>query len=111
MVRYKLLYPILTVTTTSGLVVAIGYTRIVHGGRGDYLEFTSDQILRKELHIPIAQDWRVESHSAYYVEFRTKDDVKVYFQRRRVNYADYKIGLWYISPEFIQGFKPYLSDI
>jgi hypothetical protein len=34
------------------------------------------------------------------VEWRTKDQskVKVYDQKRTVEYADYKVGLFYISP-------------
>ena len=41
------------------------------------------------------------------MEWRTKDqsNVKVYEQKRSVDYADYKVGLFYISPFdlFIEG--------
>jgi hypothetical protein len=41
------------------------------------------------------------------VESRTKDqsNVKVYDQKRTVDYADYKVGLFYISPFdlFVEG--------
>lgn len=35
-----------------------------------------------------------------YVEWRTKDQstVKLYEQSKTVDYADYKVGLFYISP-------------
>jgi hypothetical protein len=43
----------------------------------------------------------------FYVEWRTKDqsNVKVYDQKRTVEYADYKVGLFYISPFelFVEG--------
>ena len=41
------------------------------------------------------------------MEWRTKDqsNVKVYDQKRTVEYADYKVGLFYISPFdlFVEG--------
>ena len=43
----------------------------------------------------------------FFVEWRTKDqsNVKVYDQKRTVDYADYKVGLFYISPFdlFVEG--------
>jgi hypothetical protein len=35
------------------------------------------------------------------LEYRSKDDrqIKLYEQLRKVKYADYKIGFYYISPE------------
>jgi exo-beta-1,3-glucanase (GH17 family) len=37
---------------------------------------------------------------AIFLEWRTKDqiNVKVYDQKRTVDYADYRVGLFYISP-------------
>ena len=32
-------------------------------------------------------------------------DIKIYYQLKTVKYADYKIGKYYISPEFILDFK------
>ena len=36
----------------------------------------------------------------YYAEYRSNDDadVKVYWQKKAVDYADYRVGLYYISP-------------
>jgi hypothetical protein len=43
------------------------------------------------------------------VEWRTNDEgnMKVYEQKRTVDYADYKVGLFYISPFdlFVEGEK------
>lgn len=43
----------------------------------------------------------------YYVEWRTNDEsnVKVYDQKGGVDYADYKVGLFYMSPFdlFVEG--------
>jgi hypothetical protein len=45
--------------------------------------------------------------SPFPLEWRTYDEsrVKVYEQKRRVDYADYKVGLLYISPFdlFVEG--------
>jgi hypothetical protein len=34
-----------------------------------------------------------------------KSQYKVYYQLKTVKYADYKIGKYYISPEFIKDYK------
>jgi hypothetical protein len=89
--------------TSTSLHVATGYTRIVIGGRGPYIEFLPGQLIWENLHIPEEQKHR-KGHSwedqTNRVEWRTKDAsrVKVYEQNRRVAYADYRIGLLYISP-------------
>lgn len=84
-------------TTKSGQEIAIGYNRIVIGERGPYIEF--DDIIVDNSIIPPDQKWRLYSDVAYYVERRTtSDNIKIYHQRLTVNYADYKIGKYYISP-------------
>lgn len=78
--------------TKGGLHVATGFKRVVIGARGPYMEFTDEQIVNEAL--------RWERAGAYYTEYRTIDacNVKVYRQIATVEYADYKPGLWYISP-------------
>lgn len=78
--------------TKTGQLVATGYDRVVIGGRGPYVEFETSHMV---------QDNLVESKTRhhYYVELRTTiDDVKVYMQVRRVEYADYVPGRCYASP-------------
>ncbi len=84
----------------SGLLLATGYNRIVFGGRGMYVEFSESQIEMMNIHIPVNQLYRLTDLRIYYVEFRSCDvsSVKVYYQVKTVAYADYKIGLFYISP-------------
>ena len=89
--------------TSTGLHVATGYTRIVLGGRGPYIEFNSDQIILGNIHVPENERDRLKEPKrsyVYYFEWRTNDEanVKVYEQMKTVDYADYKIGLLYISP-------------
>jgi len=84
----------------SGTLLSRGYNRIVIGGRGPYVEFTDDQINFKSFHIPKDQVYRLTDRRVYYVELRSSDEnnVKLYYQLQTVAYADYKIGMFYISP-------------
>lgn len=86
--------------TLDGTLVATGYSRIVIGGRGPYVEFDPRHIYLESLHLPELQEWRTSSSAAYYVEYRTTDkaNVKFYHQLKPVDYADYVIGRWYASP-------------
>lgn len=84
--------------TKIGIEVAKDFTRIVHGGRGAYVEIDDKDIIREALKF-------VEARHIYYGGYRTKDGVKFYFQRRTIKYADYKIGFWYVSPVDLQGFE------
>jgi hypothetical protein len=82
--------------------IAKGYNRIVIGERGPYIEFEQSNLFKSKFFIPRDCEWRTKgkySHKIYYLEFRTKsDNVKIYLQVKPVNYADYKIGKYYISP-------------
>jgi len=90
---------VLDLFTKTGLKVSIGYERIVIGGRGPYVEFTDEQIIQTNFLVPEDQRWRFTNSNSYYNEYRTsQDNVKVYHQKKTVDYADYKVGMWYISP-------------
>jgi hypothetical protein len=85
--------PAIPLYTSSGLIVATGFRRIVVGGRGPYVEFDDQQVVRDSILLtPI--------HHYYYDEWRTKDsaNVKLYHQRATVSYADYLVGMWYVAP-------------
>lgn len=91
--------PSLPFYTMSGLLVATGYTRVVVGQRGPYIEFSDDQIVKANLHIPEKEQYRLTADYVYYHEYRTNQDyVMFYFQRKPVLYADYREGFWYASP-------------
>jgi hypothetical protein len=86
--------------TKTGLRVAPGYTRIVIGGRGPYVEFEEKHLVMESLHL-------TDRKHRYFTEWRTNDDadLMVYQQREPVDYADYRIGLFYIKPFdlFVEG--------
>lgn len=86
--------------TRCGTHIATGYKRIVIGARGPYIEFEESNIIRESICIPENEMWRLQSNVSYYVEYRTNDicNIKIYFQKKTVNYADYKLDFYYISP-------------
>ena len=86
--------------TKKDLLLAKGYTRIVIGGRGPYIEFSSDQIINDHIYVPKHAEHKLTMSLTYYHEYRSSDDcfVKLYDQKMGVSYADYIAGIWYISP-------------
>lgn len=84
----------------SQTLLASGYVRTVIGKRGPYVEFLSENIKWDKFHIPPSESYRQYDKRVFYDEYRSLDEsnVKLYFQKRTVAYADYKIGRCYISP-------------
>ena len=87
-----------------GTLFASDYIRIVHGGRGDYMELKKEDIVVK-LKSHFIQELpknlpTTESYYYYYLEPIGRTE-KVYWQNRKVKYADYKIGLFYIDPKLV----------
>lgn len=87
---------------SKGPLLATDYIRIVHGGRGDYMEIDPKQLVKEEVEKEPGQEYRFFEpwkSTVFYLWYRTKlGHRKVYYQLKTVNYADYKIGLVYISP-------------
>ena len=86
--------------TEEGTLIAEGFVRLVIGERGPYIEFSPEQMKKENMYIPPKAEWRLTNRVCYYVEFRSRDgsNIMIYFQRREVNYADYRVGMFYISP-------------
>jgi hypothetical protein len=84
--------------TRTRVVFSTGFKRVVIGGRGPYIEFSRGQIL-------FATREASELHY-FFRELRSvPDDLKIYYQKHKVDYADYVPGLLYASP-----FDLYLDD-
>lgn len=90
----------LSLYSKSGALLANGYTRVVIGKRGPYVEFNDSQIQKDNFTIPKEELYRLTNRVAFYVEYRSTDpsNVMLYYQKRTVAYADYRIGMYYISP-------------
>jgi len=91
------------ITTKSGVKVASAYQRIVSNEhpihKGSYYEIDPSDIIRDGLYVPANQRWRRDSRMAYYNHVCTSDGAKLYHQKRTVSYADYIVGMIYISTE------------
>jgi hypothetical protein len=93
----------ISLETADGTVITNGYNRIVIGDYGAFVEFSRVQACMRRLEIKEGQVYRVENpRYAEHVKYLwlTPDDgsdVKVYDQKRPVEYADYKPGMLYVS--------------
>lgn len=89
--------------TACGTEIAKGYTRIVIGDYGAFVEISPSQILMSRLHVKEGQTYRIEdpryAEHVKYLWYTANDrsDVKVYIQKRTVEYADYKPDMIYVS--------------
>lgn len=90
---------------TDGSLFATKYNRVVHGQRGDYIELEKEHIV-PELVSKFGNNLN-GTYDFYYLWLHPKDkpQYKIYYQLKTVKYADYKIGKYYISPEFIKDYK------
>lgn len=97
----------------SGLLFAHTFKRVVHGGRGDYVEFTYEQILPK-LYYKFDEDHmefdinNFDKYTGFYYHWLYPlfdTETKVYFQLKTVKYADYKLYHFYVSPDLFINFK------
>ena len=79
-----------------GTIIGEGFTRIVIGDYGAYLEFDEDQIRLSN----IKQKWAGSpTRKVKYIWMQTNDSdtTKVYWQQDIVDYADYKVGMYYMD--------------
>ena len=90
--------------TKTGTVVCNGYTRIVVGDYGAFIEFDKEQANFDKHIIAPGQEYMVNdpkySKNVKYIWMTIADgsNIKIYKQKKKVTYADYKIGMFYISP-------------
>lgn len=94
-----------------GTQLCNGYERIVIGDYGAFVEILSEHILKNNICCKPGQEYRFTDErfakKVKYLWFTAADnsDCKIYLQKKRVAYADYVPGLFYISPyEVIPGF-------
>lgn len=88
--------------TKKGTLFATGYTRVVIGGQGPYIEFEPKVIAANFMTKP-GQEYRgfgkYDACKYFWLCPVGEEDVKVYHQRGLVTYADYKVGYYYVSPD------------
>ena len=92
------------VYTHTGTLIGEGIDRIVIGDYGAFVEISPDKVVRRNIKVKEGQEYRyLDPQFAEHVKYlwltaRDNSDCKIYFQKRKVAYADYKPGYFYISP-------------
>ncbi len=94
----------MNMVTLSDTPLANRYERIVIGHYGAFIEISDENINKLFLKVKEGEEYRINNpHYTDRVKYEwwtTKDDsdCKLYYQKRTVDYADYRPGYWYISP-------------
>lgn len=94
----KLLYD------SNGILITKGYDKIVIGDYGAYIEINEYQIQRKNIKIKDGESYRLfdpkyrKNIKYHWYTSISDSDIKIYYQVRKVTYADYIPGRYYISP-------------
>ena len=87
--------------TLSGTPIARGYTRVVIGDYGAFVEIEDADMIKENIKTKEGQEFRSdEKYHVKYLWLTAKDDsnCKIYLQTKTVDYADYQPGRYYISP-------------
>lgn len=89
--------------------ISNSYDRIVIGDYGAFIEIDKKDMIKENIKIKEGEEYRIYdtrySNNVKYFWYTTKDNsnIKIYYQRRKVNYADYKIDKYYVSVHEVLG--------
>lgn len=93
--------PARQIVTKNGSVIATLYNRIVIGDYGAFIEFNKAQANTELFVVAKGQEYRMSekySHVKYYwLTINDGSNIKIYYQRKGVSYADYKPDMYYVS--------------
>ena len=85
-----------------GHFLAKGYSRVVIGDYGAYIEIPLEKMILKDIIIKPGQEYRFlpefKNVKYHWYCLNNNPDIKIYYQKKTVLYADYKPEMFYISP-------------
>lgn len=85
-----------------GNKISNGYNRVVIGDYGAFIEIDLAHMLTVNLKVKPGQEYRYtekyKNVKYYWLCLKDNEDIKIYYQKNTVTYADYKVGMFYISP-------------
>ena len=90
--------------TKNGTLLCSGYNRVVIGDYGAFIEFTSTQANKDVICVKKGQEYRIKDpkyrNNVKYLWYTIEDgsDIKLYWQLRKVSYADYNPKMFYVCP-------------
>jgi hypothetical protein len=88
-----------------GTVIGRGYSRVIHGEAGDYVELLPEHVDRNSFSSKFGDINRPLPAKSYYRWLEAgPNKTKIYEQVKGVKYADYKPGRYYVDPKDLQGF-------
>ena len=87
--------------TSAGTLICSSFERIVTGDYGAYVEFSNEQANKDSYIIAPGQEYRLEprySNVKYiWLTINDKSEIKIYYQKHSVTYADYQPKKYYVS--------------
>lgn len=94
-------------------IFARSYQRVVIGGQGAYIEFDPQDILVRT-ECCSGQEYRYSPKynncKYYWLCPEGHPQIKLYYQRRIVSYADYKVGKVYVDPKQLDWSGPLYAE-
>lgn len=90
--------------TADGTIIANGYTRLVTGDYGTFVEYSREQAIKEVVKCKDGEEYRFrdpefkDKVKYYWYTAKDESDVKIYFQQKKVTYADYQPQMFYVSP-------------
>lgn len=86
--------------------IAKGYSRIVIGDYGAYVEIPLDKMILNDIIVKPGEEYRFNPKYAnvkyHWYCLKQNLNIKIYYQKNTVKYADYKPEMFYISPYELQ---------
>lgn len=83
-------------------LIAYGYSRVVIGDYGAYVEIPLDKMILTDIIVKPGEEYRFEPEYSnvkyHWYCLKNNQDIKIYYQKHTVKYADYKPEMFYISP-------------
>lgn len=89
--------------TSKGTIITEGYKRIVIGHYGAFIEFDYNNAYSGYYVVQPGQEYRINdpkySKNVKYIWYTINDgsNIKIYYQKKKVNYADYLPKNYYVS--------------
>ena len=87
--------------SSSGINIAKGYNRVVYGGRGPYIEFERHHFtcaLKSKYGNSFDSVPKKSNYYYVWVMPEKAPDIKIYYQIKKVKYADYRLDRFYVDP-------------
>jgi hypothetical protein len=90
----------------NGTLISKGYSRIVLGDYGPFIEVSEDQIILENIKNKWPGKQKKSGMKYIWMETRDKEKTKIYHQLNKVPYADYQPNKYYIDPRLVFYVEP-----